>query len=203
MGSVHISCLQLNGRTLATHWGLVFKRRFYSLMSGYQAGEWRYSVGRLLLENVVEWCISEKINVFDLTVGDESYKFDWTDNEYPYPSPAEAFHVRAPGVDYFDRYATALQPCRSEIIAKLSCDLPIVFAPMIGYRAALYLRKSRVVFAGRHAISASRRRIQTSGLCPDLSTLERAKDYDEATSQDFSLGFLLQVCSPLIWEQYK
>jgi CelD/BcsL family acetyltransferase involved in cellulose biosynthesis len=81
MGSVHISCLQLSGRTLATHWGLVFKRRFYSLMSGYQAGEWtRYSVGRLLLENVVEWCISEKISVFDLTVGDESYKFDWTDN---------------------------------------------------------------------------------------------------------------------------
>jgi CelD/BcsL family acetyltransferase involved in cellulose biosynthesis len=80
-GSVHISCLRLNGQTLATHWGLVFKRRFYSLMSGYQAGEWtHYSVGRLLLENVLEWCISEEISVFDLTVGDESYKFDWTDH---------------------------------------------------------------------------------------------------------------------------
>jgi CelD/BcsL family acetyltransferase involved in cellulose biosynthesis len=80
-GSVHISCLRLNGRMLATHWGLVFKRRFYWLMPGYQVGEWtRYSVGRLLLENVVEWCISEGISVFDLTVGDESFKFDWADH---------------------------------------------------------------------------------------------------------------------------
>ena len=80
-GSVHISCLRLNGRMLATHWGLAFKQRFYWLMPGYQAGGWtRYSVGRLLLENVVEWCISEQISVFDLTVGDESFKFDWADH---------------------------------------------------------------------------------------------------------------------------
>jgi CelD/BcsL family acetyltransferase involved in cellulose biosynthesis len=80
-GRVHLSCLRLNGQMLATHWGLVFKRRFYWLMPGYQAGEWtRYSVGRLLLENVVEWCISEQISVFDLTVGDESFKFDWADH---------------------------------------------------------------------------------------------------------------------------
>ena len=80
-GRVHLSCLRLNGQMLATHWGLVFKRRFYWLMPGYQAGEWtRYSVGRLLLENVVEWCISEQMNVFDLTVGDESFKFDWADH---------------------------------------------------------------------------------------------------------------------------
>jgi CelD/BcsL family acetyltransferase involved in cellulose biosynthesis len=78
---VHLSCLRLNGQMLATHWGLVFKRRFYWLMPGYQAGEWtRYSVGRLLLENVVEWCISEQMSVFDLTVGDESFKFDWADH---------------------------------------------------------------------------------------------------------------------------
>jgi CelD/BcsL family acetyltransferase involved in cellulose biosynthesis len=80
-GSVHISCLRLNGQTLATHWGLVFKRRRYWLMPAYQAGEWtRYSVGPLLLENVVEWSISEQIDVFDLRVGDESFKFDRADH---------------------------------------------------------------------------------------------------------------------------
>jgi CelD/BcsL family acetyltransferase involved in cellulose biosynthesis len=84
MGRVHVSCLRLNNEMLATHWGLVFKRRFYWLMPGYQAGEWtRYSVGRLLLENVVEWSISQQINVFDLTVGDESFKFDWADHSLP------------------------------------------------------------------------------------------------------------------------
>ncbi len=81
MGSVHISCLRLNSQILATHWGLIFKRRFYWLMPGYQAGEWaRYSVGRLLLEDVVEWSITQQITVFDLTVGDESFKFDWADH---------------------------------------------------------------------------------------------------------------------------
>lgn len=83
-GSVHISCLRVNNQVLATHWGLIFKQRFYWLMPGYQAGEWsRYSAGRLLLENVVEWCISQEINVFDLTVGDESFKFDWADHSLP------------------------------------------------------------------------------------------------------------------------
>lgn len=81
IGRVHISCLRLNNQVLATHWGLIFNRRFYWLMPGYEAGEWaRYSVGRLLLENVVEWCISQQISVFDLTVGDESFKFDWADH---------------------------------------------------------------------------------------------------------------------------
>ena len=83
-GRVHISCLRLGNQTLATHWGLVFNRRFYWLMPGYQGGDWgRYSVGRLLLENVVEWCISEQVSVFDLTVGDEGFKFDWADHSLP------------------------------------------------------------------------------------------------------------------------
>jgi CelD/BcsL family acetyltransferase involved in cellulose biosynthesis len=83
-GSVHISCLRLDNQTLATHWGLIFNRRFYWLMPGYQGGDWgRYSVGRLLLENVVEWCISEQMSVFDLTVGDEGFKFDWADHSLP------------------------------------------------------------------------------------------------------------------------
>jgi len=83
-GGVHISCLRLNNQTLATHWGLIFNRRFYWLMPSYQGGDWgRYSVGRLLLENVVEWCISEQMSVFDLTVGDERFKFDWADHSLP------------------------------------------------------------------------------------------------------------------------
>ena len=81
-GSVHVTALRVDDQVVATDWGLVFKGRFYSLMAGYESGEWaRYSVGRLLLESVVTWCIEEPgIDIFDLTVGGESYKGDWADH---------------------------------------------------------------------------------------------------------------------------
>jgi hypothetical protein len=55
--------------------------------------------------------------------------------EYPYPSPAEAFHVRAPGVDYFDRYAAAF----NRIEVKSSQDYPAIFQ--------LYIYENRASFS--------------------------------------------------------
>jgi hypothetical protein len=40
--------------------------------------------------------------------------------EYPEPNPYEAYHVRAPGLDYFDRY----QPFFSRIVKFSSDSLP-------------------------------------------------------------------------------
>lgn len=81
-GNVHVCGLRVNGEIVATDWGLVFNKRFYSLMAGYEAGEWaQYSLGRILLINVVQWCIDQpKIDIFDLTVGEESYKRNWADH---------------------------------------------------------------------------------------------------------------------------
>lgn len=77
---VHVSCLRVDERIVAAHWGLVFRGRFYYLITAY-AAEWsRYSVGRLLLDDLVEWCIAQPgIGLFDLTVGAEPYKRAWTD----------------------------------------------------------------------------------------------------------------------------
>jgi CelD/BcsL family acetyltransferase involved in cellulose biosynthesis len=78
---VHVSSLSVGGEVIATHWGVVFRDRFYYLMPGYEAGSWaRYSAGRLLLEDLVRRCIGEGVRVFDLTVGDETYKRDWADH---------------------------------------------------------------------------------------------------------------------------
>ena len=55
--------------------------------------------------------------------------------EYPYPSPAEAFHVRAPGVDYFDRYAAAF----NHVEVKSSQDYPASFQ--------LYIYEDRASFS--------------------------------------------------------
>ena len=77
-GLVHVSALLLNDTIIATHWGLVYKGRFYYLLPTYAGEEWkRYSAGRILLEHLFEWCFEKKINVFDFSVGDEPYKKDW------------------------------------------------------------------------------------------------------------------------------
>jgi CelD/BcsL family acetyltransferase involved in cellulose biosynthesis len=93
-GFVHVSSLQVGDEIVATHWGVVFGRRFYYLMPGYEAADWaRYSAGRLLLESLVEWCIAQDLSVFDLTVGDDSYKLQWADHSvrlYEFLAPRSA-----------------------------------------------------------------------------------------------------------------
>ena len=78
----HVCRLRVGDDVVATHVGAVHGTRFYWLMPGYEAGEWaRYSVGRLLQEEAVRWCIERRIETFDMTVGDEDYKRFWADTK--------------------------------------------------------------------------------------------------------------------------
>ncbi len=79
-GLINVSALMVNDKIVATHWGMIHGERFYYLMPTYASGEWRrYSVGRLLLEHLIEWCIENKLKIFDFTVGSDPYKLDWCD----------------------------------------------------------------------------------------------------------------------------
>jgi CelD/BcsL family acetyltransferase involved in cellulose biosynthesis len=79
---VHFSALTLDDRILATLWGLVYKGRFYHLFPTYARGELtRYSPGNSLLRRVFEWCFANTVRIFDFTIGDEAYKYDWCDQE--------------------------------------------------------------------------------------------------------------------------
>jgi len=81
LSGVQVSRLLVDETVVATHWGVLFQGRFYYLLPGHIGGEWlRYSCGRMLLENLIEWCIAKRVRVFDLTVGDERYKLDWADH---------------------------------------------------------------------------------------------------------------------------
>jgi CelD/BcsL family acetyltransferase involved in cellulose biosynthesis len=83
-GRAHLSVLKLNDEILATHWGAIYRGRFYFLMPTFAGGKWAaYSTGRLLLECLVEWCIQNNLKVFDFTIGGEDYKKDWCDGEMP------------------------------------------------------------------------------------------------------------------------
>ncbi|MCX8133794.1 MAG: GNAT family N-acetyltransferase [Roseococcus sp.] len=72
------SRLLVGDETVAAHWGLTFRGRFYYLLIGWSGGPWaRYSVGRVMIEELVATAIAEGHAVLDLTVGDEAYKNDW------------------------------------------------------------------------------------------------------------------------------
>lgn len=78
----HLAGLFLNGDLIAGHWGLLYDNRYYYLVPSYASGEWsKYSPGRLLLENLVEWSAQQGVKTFDFTVGGESYKNIWCDRE--------------------------------------------------------------------------------------------------------------------------
>jgi len=81
-GFVHLSALMLDDRIVATHWGLVYKKRLYYLLPSYERGEiTRYSPGNILLHHLFEWCFENGLTLADFTVGDEPYKLQWRDTE--------------------------------------------------------------------------------------------------------------------------
>lgn len=99
-GKIHLSVLKLDGQILATHWGAVHRERFYFLMPTYVESVWaRYSPGRLLLENLMEWCIQNDLKVFDFTIGGEEYKKNWCDEELQLLEHLRLATVR--GIPYF------------------------------------------------------------------------------------------------------
>lgn len=83
-GRVHFSVLKLDDEVLATHWGAVYRERFYFLIPTFSGEKWgAFSPGRLLLENLLEWSIQNGLKEFDFTIGGEDYKKHWCDSEMP------------------------------------------------------------------------------------------------------------------------
>lgn len=81
-GFVHLSALMLDGKVLATHWGLIHRDRFYCYIPTYVHDEYaRFSPGNNLLRRLLEWSIERGLRVFDFTIGDEAYKYHWCDRE--------------------------------------------------------------------------------------------------------------------------
>lgn len=81
-GFVHLSALTLDDRILATHWGLVHQDRFYCYLPTYARDDYaRFSPGNSLLRRLMEWSIGRGLRAFDFTIGDETYKYGWCDQE--------------------------------------------------------------------------------------------------------------------------
>lgn len=79
---IHLSALVLDGEILATHLGVIYKGRFYYLFPTYVGGSFaKFSTGRILLEFILEWAITNGIKTFDFTIGAEAYKEIWSNSQ--------------------------------------------------------------------------------------------------------------------------
>ena len=78
---IHCSQLLVNNTPIATHVGIFDNSNFYYLMPAHSEDWAKYSPGRILLTELINWSINKKINRFDFTIGGEAYKKIWCDQE--------------------------------------------------------------------------------------------------------------------------
>jgi CelD/BcsL family acetyltransferase involved in cellulose biosynthesis len=98
---VQLAYLSLGEQVIATALNLISGRRLYYMMCAYDDGKYRkYSPGRLLLEDLIDWSLRNDIDVFDFGIGDESYKLRWRQEDrslghgvYPVTATGHAFHM--------------------------------------------------------------------------------------------------------------
>lgn len=92
---LHVSALKLDDEIIATHWGLVFRGRLYYVMATFAGGPWsKYSPGRLMLEELFQWCFGRGIEVLDFTIGDEPFKRTWSNETHRLYKHMEPLNAR-------------------------------------------------------------------------------------------------------------
>ena len=71
----HCSTLNIGNEPISFHLGFVYQNKYYYYFPSFNQEKWgKYSPSRLHMLNLIEEAISNKINVFDFTIGNEKYK---------------------------------------------------------------------------------------------------------------------------------
>jgi CelD/BcsL family acetyltransferase involved in cellulose biosynthesis len=79
---VHVSRLDVGPVMAAENIGLTFRSCYYLVLSSYHDGDLaRLGPGRAHLHELLRHAIERGFSQFDFTIGDESYKRDWSDTE--------------------------------------------------------------------------------------------------------------------------
>ena len=77
----HYSSITVDKEIIACHIGFIFKNDFYYLMASHKSEWQKYSPGKIILHNLIKWCINNKIKNFDFTVGNEDFKEQWSNEK--------------------------------------------------------------------------------------------------------------------------
>ena len=78
-GWLDLSYLELSGMVVAIHFGFVYSNRFFHYMPSFRQEYAPFSPGRLLVEHQVRWAFETGLEEFDFLMGDDQYKYEWTD----------------------------------------------------------------------------------------------------------------------------
>ena len=92
---VSCSTLTLDNEIIALHWGVIDCKKFFYLMPAHNTLKWsKYSPGKLLLEDLLEWCNENQFSSFDFTGGEEPYKKIWSNDYFSMHETNHAFTIR-------------------------------------------------------------------------------------------------------------
>jgi CelD/BcsL family acetyltransferase involved in cellulose biosynthesis len=81
-GFVHVCRMTVGSTIAATSFGLIHRDCYYLMLSSYDDGELaKFGPGRAHLHELIRRAIGRGLAYFDFTVGDESYKREWSDVE--------------------------------------------------------------------------------------------------------------------------
>ena len=76
--NIFIASLSLDNEIIAAHSGFVYNNRLYYLFPAYDYTYNKYSPGKILLKKLIEISTSRNIDNFDLTIGFENYKKNYS-----------------------------------------------------------------------------------------------------------------------------
>jgi len=77
---VHVSRVQIGANCAAANLGVVFRDSYYHVLASYADGQLaHYGPGALHLRELLAYAIEHGFRRFDFTIGDESYKLEWSD----------------------------------------------------------------------------------------------------------------------------
>ncbi len=79
---VHVSRLEIGATPASTNLGFQYRGRYYYVLASYDEGEIsRFGPGAAHLCDLMQRACELGLGEFDFTIGDESYKFEWSDTE--------------------------------------------------------------------------------------------------------------------------
>jgi CelD/BcsL family acetyltransferase involved in cellulose biosynthesis len=79
---VHVSRLEIGATPASINLGFQYRGRYYYVLASYDDGEIsRFGPGAAHLRELMQRACELGLGEFDFTVGDESYKYEWSDTE--------------------------------------------------------------------------------------------------------------------------
>lgn len=76
-GWLSLNILELSDKPVSALFGFRYRSKFYYYLAGFDPAYYRYSVGNLLLDQVIGQCIKDGLTEFDFMRGADEHKNRW------------------------------------------------------------------------------------------------------------------------------